>query len=202
MYICTVFKSFKPRNFTIMKKIKSRAIFLFLVMGMTYGISAQAPYRHSIGITVGAYENISLTYKTFFTDHLAFQLDFGYKYSIGLRRWCGSSEAIFYFSVDLNPNLMYESHFTKGLYGFVGGGGIIGPSWDWDNYERWRYDPRYLCEYIKFGVNCIFGLEYKFKIPLTLQFDLRAGYSYRFAIIPLDEHLFDWNANFGIRYAF
>ena len=48
----------------------------------------------------------------------------------------------------------------------------------------------------------MFGLEYKFDIPLTLQLDFRPGYRCVFAANKFADHKFDWGLNFGVRYTF
>ena len=183
------------QNIHIMKNFKNHVILFFLVMGMTGGVFAQAPYKHSIGVTAGNFEAFS--YKTFFTNHLALQLDFGYKYTIGSNYYVHARGIS---SLEINPNLMYECHFTKGLYGFIGGGLSLGYSWYWAGYDSWFYNTRYR-DYGKFGVNGIFGLEYKFNIPLTLQFDFRPGYGMLFTD-DVAANYFDWSLNVGVRYTF
>ena len=176
-----------------MKNFKHHLVLFLLVMGMAGSVFAQDPYKHSIGVTVGNFE--ALSYKTFFTNHLALQLDLGYKYTIGSNYYVHHRGIS---SLEINPNLMYEGHFTKGLYGFVGGGLSLGYSWYWGGYAGW-YNYRY--DYGKFGVNGILGLEYKFNIPLTLQFDFRPGYGLLFKE-NYEVQYFDWSVNLGVRYTF
>lgn len=178
-----------------MKNFQKHLMVFFLVMGMAGGVFAQAPYKHSIGATAGNFE--ALSYKTFFTNHLALQLDLGYKYTVGATRY-GNIDVN---SFELNPNLMYEGHFTKGLYGFIGGGVNLGYSWHWGVFDGWFYNTRYRYDYGKFGVNGILGMEYKFNIPLTLQFDFRPGYGMLFTD-DVDFDYFDWSVNVGVRYTF
>ena len=153
--------------------MKKNAILFLLLMGMMGGAFAQAPYKHSIGGTVGSLNAFS--YKTFLMNHLALQVDLGYKYTLGATRYGNLNVSSF----EVNPNLMYEGHFTKGLYGFIGGGVSLGYSWMWGAYDLYwgpvNYHYRY--DYGKFGANGILGLEYKFSIPLTLQFDFRPTFS-------------------------
>lgn len=59
-----------------MKKIS----FIVLIMSLIVAVNAQAPYRHSIGVTLGNMEAFS--YKTFFTDHLALSVDAGFKWTV------------------------------------------------------------------------------------------------------------------------
>ena len=178
-----------------MKNFKQHLVLFLLVMGMAGSILAQAPYKNSIGVTVGNFE--ALSYKTFFTNHLALQLDLGYKYTIGATRYSNMNIQ----SLELNPNLMYEGHFTKGFYGFIGGGVSLGYSWFWGVYDHIIFTTHYRSDYGKFGVNGILGLEYKFNIPLALQLDFRPGYGMLFNE-DIDFDYFDWSVNLGVRYTF
>ena len=178
-----------------MKKIKIIAIVATIVFVAVFSAQAQAPYKHSIGVTAGTLEAVS--YKSFITNHFAFQADLGYQYIVTDVQYWGKSFEL--QALNLNPNFMYEGTLTKGLYGFVGGGVSIGYLW---------INPRLIsgahpihASLGKFGTNAIVGLEYKFNIPLTLQFDFRPGYGLIF-----DEYktlnFFDWNLCAGVRYTF
>ena len=90
---------------------------LVLLFSMALSVQAQAPYKHSIGVTVGSMQAVS--YKTFPTDHFAIQLDLGTKYNYSIIAGYGST----HWSMELAPSFMYEGHFVKGLYGLV--------SWRW-----------------------------------------------------------------------
>lgn len=156
-----------------MKKIC--VILLGLVMGMMLTVNAQAPYKHSVGVTVGSFEAFS--YKTFLMDNLALSLDAGFN--------------VWPWSIEVNPNLMYEAP-TKagGLHWLVGGGISLG-------YVATGYRAYYNAG--KFGFNAIGGIEYKFNIPLTLQADFRPGFGMHFNrdyTMPF----FDWSLCLGIRY--
>ena len=152
---------------------------VFVFVGIT--AKAQAPYTHGIGLTVGMTEAVS--YKTFaLGTNLALQADLGIHLNMR-NSWD-------FWSLDLNPNLMYERKIGgTGLYWFAGGGISLGYVFS----EHWAYG--------RFGVNAIGGLEYKFRIPLALQFDFRPGYGLIFR-----EHYnssyFDWGLNLGVRYTF
>lgn len=184
-----------------MKRVNTIFLFFAFFFGITLQTNAQAPYKHSIGATLGTTQAVS--YKTFPTQHFAIQLDLGTKYCYvyGTHTW----------SFELAPNFMYEGRLYKGLYGFVGGGGSIGYNWQpfpWLPREgqNVHWDPTttpYLVSYHngKAGLNGFFGLEYKFDIPLTLQFDFRPGYRCVF-IRYVASHVFDWGLNFGVRYTF
>ena len=165
-------------------------IFAFLLMGIAFTAKAQSPYKHSIGVTIGTTQAVG--FKTFPTDHFAIQLDLGTKYTYvyGTHLW----------TFELAPNLMYEGRLTGGLYGFVGGGGSIG--YCWKNYRYFNaWGETSSRNNAKGGLNGFFGMEYKFTIPLTLQFDFRPGYRCIFNE-GFSEHCFDWGLNFGLRYTF
>lgn len=203
---------------------------LFLVCAIAFGLAtanAQAPYKHSIGVTLGSLE--SFTWKTFPTDHFAIQLDGGVKFTTGpgAYEYKYSYEGIHNKAVDkhigvttntveVNANFVYQGNFVKGLYGFIGGGPSLG--YCYLGYARY-HDSDYFGyygtfthdgnEYGKFGVNAMLGLEYKFDIPLTLQFDVRPGYGMLFTTESNNGyhhtglwHYFDWGVNFGVRYCF
>ena len=97
------------------------------------------------------------------------------------------------------PNFMYEGRLAGNLYGFVGGGGSIG--YCWKNYTYIKNGEQSSHHNAKGGLNGFFGMEYKFQIPLTLQFDFRPGYRCIFNG-DFAEHIFDWGLNFGLRYTF
>jgi len=183
-----------------MKRIRTLFLLFAFFLGITLQSNAQAPYKHSIGATLGTTQAVS--YKTFPTDHFAIQLDLGTNYCwvYGIHTW----------AFELAPNFMYEGRLAGGLYGFVGGGGSIGYNWQtywwipregqnvpWDNtapYLESKHNG-------KAGLNGFFGLEYKFNIPLTLQLDFRPGYRCVFTRY-FSDHIFDWGLNFGVRYTF
>ena len=187
-----------------MKKIS--VILLSLVMGMMLTLNAQAPYKHSIGGTLGTMEAFS--YKTFLTDNLAFSVDAGFKWTIGPATydiWYNGDHEdghtrVSPMTIEANPNFMYEAPAgSKGLHWLVGGGISLGYSWYMYNRYDYAYGRQYSTTYGKFGINAIGGIEYKFNIPLTLQADFRPGYGLLFK-----EHLavsyFDWAVCVGLRY--
>ncbi|MCR4964769.1 MAG: PorT family protein [Bacteroidales bacterium] len=178
-------------------KSRKSLIVVLLLMSVLGSAWAQAPYKHSIGVTAGNLN--ALSYKTFFGSHLGLQLDLGYKY---IYTDGENLSGVHISSLELNPNLMYEGHFTKGLYGFIGGGVSLGYRWNyWGSASMWDYGISYRQDNGKFGVNAIAGLEYKFSIPLTLQLDFRPGYGLLFDD-SWDWSYFDWGVNLGIRYTF
>lgn len=173
-----------------MKRIGLIFLYILLFVGASLPLHAQAPYRHSLGATLGTTQ--ALSYKTFPTNHFALQIDLGpkYCYVYGNHLW----------SLELAPNFMYEGRLKGNLYGFVGGG----ISWGYA-LKRYTYYDAYGMQSsninLKGGVNGFFGLEYKFNIPLTLQFDFRPGFRGAFNQY-FGEFCFDWGLNFGVRYTF
>ncbi|MCR5554366.1 MAG: hypothetical protein K6F29_02410 [Bacteroidales bacterium] len=175
-----------------MKKVLLIVVFAILASG-----SAMAQYKHSIGGVVGSMNGFS--YKVMATNNFAISVDLGVKLTEGaFDRYSASV-----FDLEVNPNFMYEANATGGLYWFVGGGFSLG--YGSFNYAGWRTD----CG--KFGLNAIGGLEYKFGIPLTLQFDFRPGFGLLFYERPQywlngdiyrNPDYFDWGLNLSLRYAF
>ena len=107
--------------------------------------------------------------------------------------------------MELAPSFVYEGHFVKGLYGFIGGGVSLGFSF----YPPVSYyvprTPEMQTREImgKFGAHGMAGLEYKFNFPLTLQLDVRPGYRFLFNNEVAVDHTFDWGmVNIGARYTF
>ncbi|MCR4965011.1 MAG: hypothetical protein K6A41_05075 [Bacteroidales bacterium] len=172
-----------------MKKNSIFFLFVALFVGTLFQTSAQAPYKHGIGATLGTTQAIS--YKTFPTNHFAIQLDLGTKYCYvyGSHLW----------SAELAPNFMYQGRLAGNLYGFVGAGGSIGYTWDRLAYIYYGTQESYING--KTGLNGFFGLEYKFGKPVALQFDFRPGYRCVFNKYVAD-HKFDWGLNFGVRNTF
>ena len=182
-----------------MRKNKFIALFVILMAAVMFNANAQAPYKHSVGVTVGSTQ--ALTFKTFPTDHFAIQLDLGAKYNYNYIAGYGSS----CWSMELAPSFVYEGHFVKGLYGFIGGGVSLGFSF----YPPVSYyvprTPEMQTREImgKFGAHGMAGLEYKFNFPLTLQLDVRPGYRFLFNNEFAVDHTFDWGmVNIGARYTF
>ncbi len=166
-----------------MKRIVKFGLVLTLMMSLLQVSHAQ--YTHSIGATVGSMNGFS--YKGVFGS-LGIQADLGLKLTEGAFEHYSWNV----FTVELNPNFMYQANATGGLYWFVGGGFSLGYCFD---------HAGYYVDLGKFGLNAIGGLEYKFGIPLTLQFDFRPGFGLLF-----DDYghagYFDWGLNLGVRYTF
>ncbi len=155
-----------------MKRIS--IIIASLLLVFSFSLSAQAPYKHSVGLTLGSADGIS--YKNFLKDNLALDINLGYHVTYFKGR-CHTFE--------VNPNIEYElSAHSDGLYWFVGGGLSLGYGTPGAG---------------KFGINAIGGVEYKFNIPLTLQLDLRPGFGTTFNSSGSWGY-FDWGISLGVRY--
>lgn len=176
---------------------KSFLIVLFLVSGLS--LQAQSPYRHSIG-GVGC-TMWGVSYKTFLSDHVALSLDFGNQFvQTGGEDW----PQVDVFSIELNPNLMYEFSSNSRLHSLIGAGITLGYNWEMGIWHIWysggtRDDYKYLGNGMKAGANVIAGLEYIFKIPLAVQLDFRPGYGV-FIKDNVRWHHFDWNVCLSVRY--
>lgn len=185
----------------------------------------EQPYSHGLGLIVGSMNGFS--FKTFLSEHFAVSVELGFKvtaangkqfyegtrynpyssYSYSYTTYWVNEEFLTTTGVlELNVNFIYQNHFIAGLYGFAGGGPSLG--WHCYNfytpygvggvYNDWRY---YKGNNGKAGVNMIFGLEYVFKAPVSLQVDFRPGYALLFDW-KYTAHYFDWGLNLGIRYTF
>ncbi|HPJ91777.1 MAG TPA: hypothetical protein PK662_07560 [Bacteroidales bacterium] len=138
---------------------KKIIICIFIIIG-SYNLHAQNPYDNSIGGIVGFLNGVS--YKTFITDNLAFQVDFGFK------------SLHYAFGLEANVNLMYEGAIKDGFYWFAGAGISGGPAFGEKIITFQNTNDRFVV--FKMGVNSIGGVEYNFRnIPLTLQADIRPG---------------------------
>ncbi len=162
-----------------MKKVVFSLLLVFSVASMA---SFAQAYKHSIGAVVGSMNGFS--YKTFVTEKFTISVDLGEKYVGGVRTNRG--RVMSPFTIEINSNFIYEANMFSGLFGMVGGGISSG------------YAPYYG---FKTGINTIFGLEYKFGVPMTLQLDFRPG----LGCIIYDDVIylyFDWALNLGVRYTF
>ena len=181
--------------------MRKKVLLLMVAVAMILGqLHAQAPYKHSVGGMVGSLNGF--TYKTFVSNHFAIGVDLGVQF---IRTDGEYFRGVDLYSLSLNPNFTYEGLFAAGLYGFVGGGFSMAYNWANDyGFLMWMAwdDFDWVCDLGKFGVNAIMGLEYKFNIPLVLQFDFRPGYGFLFNSTPRVWNHFDWNLCISVRYAF
>ena len=157
-----------------------------------------------------------ISYKTFIKDHFAIELDLAgfevslcsfynnYYYQYNYYKY---NRTILAMSAPvLHLNFLYQGHFTKGLYGMVGGGINIGYSFTPELRKAYRpnmYNNPYANweEFGKAGAGALLGLEYVFEKPVALQFDFRPGYGILFS--DLDYYnFFDWSLCLSVRYVF
>lgn len=183
-----------------MKKNCVIILFVALLTGTMFHANAQAPYKNGIGVSVGNMQ--ALTFKTFGGNHFAFQVDLGTKYITTDGRFKNLNlTGVNIWTLELNPNIMFEGRLAGKLYGLVGLGASIGYSWSSMSYDVGWIWIHTRSDFGKCGANGIFGLEYKFSAPVALQFDFRPGYGCLFAE-HYDAHYFDWSLNLGVRYTF
>lgn len=167
-----------------------------------------ADYRHGLGFVVGSKEGFS--YKGFFTDNLAIQVDAAWQINrtVGCLQYASYSSDtrnLSFWDASINPNLLWQDEAVRFSWGsldwFAGGGlsaGVAGP------FNNSRYD--YLEEdmFGKLGVNAIGGVELAFRQPIALSLDFRPGYA--LGVFNSDSeyrvHAFDWAATIGLRYTF
>lgn len=175
--------------------------------------NAQAPYKHSIGVTLGS--NNGIVYKVMPTSKFAISVDLSY----GLT---ASKLTGFYFTEDqagrfdvldgtysisdisVNPNFMFEKNLgSSNTYFFVGGGIGLGAAKPFA--YKGESTQGYFDTMAKVSTNAIVGLEWKFKAPIALGFDFRPGVSslMRSANNAVAVYgYYDWKINFSARYCF
>lgn len=183
-----------------MKKTTSLLIIsLFLLLAG----NAQGNYKQSIGLMAGNFSGVS--YKLLHKK-LAFQCDIGWKYMFASHRYASSivyyeefKEASFY-TFEINPNIMFQKNFkNQPSFIFIGMGGSLGYGKEISDYYGRDSGP-------KWGFNIIFGVEYQFKIPLTVQLDFRPGFGKFMAkytgqgTINKDYAYYDWSFGLSVRY--
>ena len=177
------------------------------------------PYNQSFGIVAGCLNGLS--YKILLTDHFAVSLELGVKVTSAsgkqqyedyvwnnsynyYRYWNSTGFFSTPYTLEFNVNFLYEDHFAAGLYGLIGGGPSLG--WHFRNNIPYYYQDYYGGRVYssgngKAGVNMLFGLEYVFNVPISLQLDFRPGYGLIFNS-GYTAHYFDWGLNLGVRYTF
>ena len=183
-----------------MKRNRIFLIFIALFAGILSHANAQAPYKNGIGVSAGNMQ--ALTFKTFGGNHFAFQLDLGTKYITTDGRFKNIDlKGVNFWTLELNPNIMFVGRLAGSLYGLVGLGASIGYCWNTIQYQGFLGIWHTRSDFGKCGANGIVGLEYKFNAPVAMQFDFRPGYGCLFAE-HYDAHYFDWSVNLGVRYTF
>ncbi len=173
-------------------------------------LSASAQYKHAVGPIVGTLYGVS--YKTFLGEHFAIETDLG----IGLHKNPGAiyvdgdyDESFTnegYWDLVINPNFLYQAPIVNPSSGtlsyFAGGGVHLGMAMEYGL-------PQPLGSA---GAKAMVGVEWTFnKIPLTLSFDFRPGYScvfgnivyatwWKSATFFTTMHMFDWTIGISARY--
>ena len=139
-----------------MKKHSLIILFIALFAGTMFHANAQAPYKNGIGFSVGNMQ--ALTFKTFAGNHFAFQLDLGTKYIATDGRFKNIDLTnVHFWTLELNPNFMFEGHLAGGLYGLVGLGASIGYCWNSISYQGIFGVWHTRNDFGKCGANGIFG---------------------------------------------
>ena len=179
---------------------KTIGILIVILFSLGMASHAQAPFRNGIGVTAGTMQ--ALSFKTFGGNHFAFQVDLGTKYTYTTGRFKNVNlDNVDFWTLELNPNFMFEGRLGGNFYGLVGLGASIGYCWNTIQWEGFLGIWHSRSDFGKCGANGIFGLEYKFNAPIAVQIDFRPGYGCLFAE-HYDAHYFDWSANLGVRYTF
>lgn len=172
------------------------------------------PYTNGIGAVGGCLNGFS--FKVFPADKFAVSVDLGVKITAATvvgeynylsshgfagttRRWINCAP----MDLEANVNFLYQGHFTKGLYGIIGGGPSLGYNWNVCNYYTDNYYYSYYGwgDNAKIGLGMLLGLEYKFDIPLAVQADFRPGYAMLLSSGYFGCY-FDWGLNLSLRYTF
>ena len=189
-----------------MKPIGFFLIAVLLLCIPCENIKAQSPYKASVGGVVYAGIAAGPSFKAFFTDKVAFQVDFLFRGTatgnLDLKEnTCGP---VLYFALETDLNIVYQKKLkeTSNWFWFIGGGVGMG--------------RQLIAGNGKFGANVILGFEYVCeKIPLTIQLDLRPGYAMLYNLdsdelnkvqyfdpVKSPWSHFDWLAGLTLRYAF
>ena len=194
-----------------MKKIKIILIASILLFLFCHNAMTQTPYKASVGGMISPVISMGVSCKTFFADHVAFQVDFLHKgiYTVYVKNYSPPylRDVLIYGALEQNTNVMYQKRIKdqkkSELFWFCGGGVSVG------------FATPNSRTFGKFGANAIMGLEFVFKkTPLSIQIDLRPGYGILSYLSPpkyptiiggetiYTIHHFDWLVGFTLRYAF
>ena len=188
-----------------MKKIYFLLIASILLGVSCNTISAQAPYKASVGGVLPSFFAVGPSAKFFFSDHLAFQADIMLKNGFTIGKDIDSNQRglVLYVGLETNLNFVYQKKLKEKkkteLFWFTGSGISFGYT---------------LAGNGKFGANAIVGMEYVFKnSPISIQVDFRPGYGMLFSFdrSPVSGFFFthkspwshfDWLIGFTLRYTF
>ena len=168
-------------------------------------------YKHSIGLSLGMFNGISL--KNNLVSNVYLQTDIGFSY-IGMpfSLIMTSEPLLGYLDIGARLGFIYEKSFLKhkNSFWFLGGGFDFGKDII-DDSAPYGFSSLYP---LKVGAHAIVGFEWTFNIPLSLQLDIRPGYGVLFAsnkfvhsndwfvITKFPCHFFDFTVAFSIRYLF
>jgi hypothetical protein len=182
-----------------MKKFYILLTAVFLLLLPCDNVMAQALYKASVGGMISPIPPVGgFSFKTFFTNKIAFQTDIFFKTM--LTGTVKEGYAL-YSSCVINPDLLYQNKIKEMensyLFWLAGGGVSFGTTMVGD---------------IKFGTNVMMGIELVFKKnPLAIQIDIRPGYGMLFTFkeefnnlfLPSNKnpwHHFDWLIGCTFRY--
>lgn len=192
-----------------------KKIFTFIAVAIMAISTASA--QHEIGGIVGGLNGLS--YKYWFTDHVALQADLAVGLTQGATSMNGFSMNMGLWDFTANPNVAYHWDLpVDGLKIYAGGGfniGMVGvvAMGGYGGYASYGYyAPRRAKGYSyggggadvagKFGANAIGGVCYNFSnIPLALAADFRPGYGLMFTEGASISY-FDWKISASVRYCF
>lgn len=189
---------------------KSLILALALLVGVV-SAKAEAPYKHSIGLTLGSYNGIS--YKTMVKEHFGILAEAGYGVTaspgaialVMIHKDDSASHAEQFstegiWDASVTPLFIYQRNITSDLYWFVGGGPNIGAG-QIMSLTKDGYSPLF-----KMGVSAIAGIEYKMpNLPLAFGCDFRPGSAMMARIYDNGAaftNYFDWKLNLAVRYCF
>lgn len=178
-----------------MKHLSRISLVAALLLVSVATASAQKPYKHSVGLSVGGFEGAS--YKVFLTNEVALQADFGFRLLSTRGGSGGYLSAVSFYTFELNPNAVYQGSITGWNWGgvawFAGGGMSLGLAHDFGTSGP---------TYGKWGFNAIGGAELGLDdAPLAFSLDFRPGYGLLFRD-GSTLSFFDWALVAGIRYTF
>ena len=192
-----------------------KKIFTFIAVAVMAISTASA--QHEIGVVFGGLDGLS--YKYWFTGHVALQADLAVGLTQGATSMNGVSMNMGLWDFTANPNVAYHWDLpVDGLKIYAGGGLNLGmvsafSIGGYGGYSGYGYygAPRRAKGYSygggsnvagKFGANAIGGVCYNFSnIPLALAADFRPGYGLMFTE---GENIsyFDWKISASVRYCF
>jgi len=195
-----------------MKKLYLILTAIFLLCLSCNNVTAQVPYKASVGGVLPSLFAGGPSSKFFFKEHIAFQADILLKTVLTAGRDADINKPIFavYIDLEANLNIVYQNKFKEKEYSeyfwLIGGGVSYG--YDFAGFVGGGKRGG------KIGVNTIFGIEIVNKAtPVSFQIDFRPGYGMLFTFnnswvdATFLSHKspwshFDWMIGFTLRYTF